>query len=66
MIERCPYCCTSSPHHDSGCRVPGDLDRFERVLNRLSGQCRHDPLTDSLARLLVAFGRHADPVAFGA
>ncbi len=63
MIDQCPYCRTPLPHHDSDCRVPGDLDRLERVLDRLSGQHRRDPLTDSLERVLVTFGRHPDQPA---
>lgn len=58
MIAHCPFCGAPPPHHTDGCRVPDELDRFERVLGRLSDEHRHDPLTDSLERFLVAFGRH--------
>jgi hypothetical protein len=65
MIAHCPFCGSPPPHHDSDCRVPRELDRFERVLDRLSGEHRCDCLTDSLERFLVAFGRHPEHDMFG-
>ena len=65
MIAHCPFCGAPPPHHDAECRVPPELDRFERVLDRLSGEQRHDPLTDNLERVLIAFGRHPDHPTLG-
>lgn len=60
MLHTCPYCGASVPSHGSCCRVPNDLDRFERVFQRLSDLEDNDFLRENLMRYLVAYGRHPD------
>lgn len=60
MLNTCPYCKGPVPSHGICCRVPDDLDRFERVFERLSGQNDKEFLQEILMRYLVAFGRRAE------
>lgn len=60
MLKSCPYCGSPLPVHGECCRVPGDLDRFERVYHRLHDEHTNDFLVDCLERHLVAFGRWAE------
>ena len=55
----CPFCKMALPHHDEGCRVPGDLDRFERIHDLLHGTGDKAFLRQNLMRHLVSFGRRA-------
>ncbi|MBC7908804.1 MAG: hypothetical protein H7Y60_18920 [Rhodospirillaceae bacterium] len=57
MINTCPYCGDSVPTHGVCCRIPHDLDRFERVYERLSGHGENTFLQVNLLRYLVAYGR---------
>lgn len=57
MFNRCPYCGTRVPSHHACCRVPSDLDRFERVYDRLDALHENPFLRDNLRRYLVAYGR---------
>lgn len=57
MLPVCPYCHDPLPTHGICCRVPHDLDRFERVFERVSHEPGKDFLTANLLRYLVAFGR---------
>lgn len=57
MINTCPYCGNSVPSHGTCCRIPHDLDRFERVYERLSAHHQNAFLQGSLLRYLVAYGR---------
>lgn len=57
MLSTCPYCNGPVPRHGTCCRVPDDLDRFERVLERLSHQPDKHFLLENLERYLVAYGR---------
>ena len=57
MLSTCPYCGRNVRTHETCCRVPTDLDRFERVYERLAAERRDDFLQDNLMRYLVAFGR---------
>lgn len=45
------------PTHGTCCRVPSDLDRFERVYERLATHHENSALQGNLMRYLVAFGR---------
>lgn len=65
MFHTCPFCGDSMPTHGSCCRVPGDLDRFERVYRRLSEDQANPFLQKSLLRYLHAFGRGAGDVIGG-
>lgn len=60
MLDTCPYCDGPLPRHGRCCRVPDDLDRFERVFERLSEQPDKQVLQESLMRYLVAYGRRDD------
>ncbi|MBC7951030.1 MAG: hypothetical protein H7Z12_04295 [Rhodospirillaceae bacterium] len=60
MINTCPYCGDSLPTHGACCRIPHDLDRFERVYERLSAHQENTFLQDNLLRYLIAYGRRDD------
>lgn len=60
MLDTCPYCGGPVPSHGTCCRVPEDLDRFERVFQRLSEAHDNDFLCENLLRYLVAYGRRSD------
>lgn len=60
MLRTCPYCGGPVPSHGTCCRVPDDLDRFERVFQRLADHGDNQFLRDSLLRYLVAYGRRSD------
>ena len=60
MINTCPYCCDSIPTHGTCCRIPQDLDRFERVYERLSAHHENDFLQLNLMRYLIAYGRRSE------
>lgn len=60
MFSTCPYCHNPVPRHGTCCRVPDDLDRFERVFARLSDHPDKHFLTVNLLRYLVAYGRLPD------
>lgn len=59
MFATCPYCGNTVTMHGDCCRVPAELDRFERVLDRLSLSHEYDSLEDRLAYYLREFGRLA-------
>lgn len=61
MTQTCPFCGQDLPHHAGDCRVPMDLDRFERVHDRLTDARANAPLRRNLLRYLVSFGRRPDP-----
>lgn len=63
MISTCPFCGGHAPSHGSCCRIPHDLDRFERVFERLAAHHENNFLQDNLRRYLVAYGRR-DESAF--
>jgi len=56
MLGTCPYCGSALPAHGGCCRVPNDLERFERVYHRLADEHRNEFLQESLVRHLEAFG----------
>lgn len=60
MEKSCPFCGQPLPHHDGACRVPQDLDRFERVYDRLNHTHLNSTLRHNLMRYLVSFGRRAE------
>lgn len=60
MFNICPYCGNRVPSHRSCCRVPSDLDRFERVYDHLSLMRENPFLRENLRRYLVAYGRWND------
>lgn len=60
MMNTCPYCGGPVPSHGTCCRVPDDLDRFERVFERLTVQHDNEFLRENLLRYLVAYGRRAE------
>lgn len=60
MLPICPYCHGPLPEHGTCCRVPHDLDRFERVFERLLQDHDKPFLQANLLRYLIAFGRRAD------
>lgn len=64
MLRTCPYCGGMVPSHGTCCRVPDDLDRFERVFQRLSDD-DNAFLRDNLLRYLVAYGRRDDGELIG-
>lgn len=57
MLNTCPYCGGPVPCHGTCCRVPDDLDRFERVFERLTEADDNEFLRENLLRYLVAYGR---------
>ncbi|HLO77751.1 MAG TPA: hypothetical protein VK196_14935 [Magnetospirillum sp.] len=57
MLDTCPYCHDPVPSHGICCRVPDDLDRFERVFQRLLAHHDNQFLQENLLRYLVAYGR---------
>jgi len=57
MLNTCPYCGNSVPRHGTCCRVPEELNRFERVFERLAAQHDNEFLQENLLRYLVAYGR---------
>ena len=57
MLNSCPYCGGPVPSHGTCCRVPEDLDRFERVFERLTEADDNEFLRENLLRYLVAYGR---------
>lgn len=59
MLSTCPYCDGPVPSHGTCCRVPEDLDRFERVLRRLSDDPEKMFLLENIERYLVAYGRRS-------
>ncbi len=61
MLKICPFCNNPLPTHGRCCRVPADLDRFERVYERLSADHRNPFLEGCLLRHLTAFGRLVEP-----
>lgn len=65
MTDQCPFCKQSLPHHAPDCRVPGDLDRFERIHDLLRGRADKQDLRHNLMRHLVSFGRRAAPSGWG-
>ncbi|MGE5475805.1 MAG: hypothetical protein ACM3Q1_04065 [Bacteroidales bacterium] len=60
MLRTCPYCGGPVPSHGTCCRVPDDLDRFERVFERLTELHDNDFLRENLMRYLVAYGRRSN------
>lgn len=60
MLRTCPYCGGTVPSHGTCCRVPDDLDRFERVFQRLVDEDDNSFLRLNLMRYLVAYGRRAE------
>ena len=52
----CHLCQQPIPHHEEDCRVTSDLQRFERVHRRLTGEQRNPTLTARLARYLERHG----------
>ena len=60
MLTTCPYCHERVPSHGSCCRVPNDLDRFERVFERVSSDPAKHFLQQNLLRYLVAYGRRPE------
>jgi len=60
MLRTCPYCHGPLPAHGTCCRVPEDLDRFERVFERLGDSPDKHFLQANLWRYLVAFGRRSE------
>ncbi len=60
MLTTCPYCHGPVPSHGNCCRVPHDLDRFERVFERLSALPEKHFLQENLLRYLVAYGRRPE------
>lgn len=63
MFTTCPFCGGPILHHCACCRVPADLDRFERVYDRLAVTHTFARLEDRLAYYLHAFGRRDAPPA---
>ena len=61
MDHNCPFCGDTLPHHHPECRVPGDLDRFERIHDLLGGRPDKSFLRQNLMRHLVTFGRRPEP-----
>lgn len=59
MLNTCPYCAGPVPSHGTCCRVPEDLDRFERVFERLTEAHDNEFLRENLLRYLVAYGRRS-------
>lgn len=57
MFANCPYCGNQVPGHGSCCRVPAELDRFQRVVARLSTTHCYRDLEDRLAYYLRQYGR---------
>ena len=57
MLLICPFCQMPLPHHDGQCRVPGDLDRFERIHALLRSHPDKNFLRQNLMRHLISFGR---------
>ena len=57
---RCPFCGDALPEHRHDCRVPSDLDRFERIHDLLNSHPEKSFLRQNLMRHLVSFGRRAD------
>lgn len=62
MTKSCPFCGNPLPTHGPCCRVPGDLDRFERVYSRLAIDHHNPFLEGCLQRHLIAFGRISETV----
>jgi hypothetical protein len=62
MLGTCPYCGSDLPAHGGCCRVPTDLERFERVYHRLADEHRNAFLQENLVRYMEAFGYH--PIEF--
>jgi hypothetical protein len=60
MLTTCPYCGDHVPSHGTCCRVPDDLDRFERVFERLASVRHNTYLQENLLRYLVAYGRRPE------
>lgn len=56
----CPFCGGTLPSHQHDCRVPGDLDRFERIHDLLNNRPEKSFLRQNLMRHLVWFGRRDD------
>jgi hypothetical protein len=65
MFATCPFCGSIVTSHGPCCRVPAELDRFERVFERLSTRRHHDSLESRLAYYLHEFGRRATVPAGG-
>lgn len=61
MEDTCPFCGEALPNHDQGCRVPGDMDRFERIHDLLGNRPDKKFLLQNLMRHLVHFGRRPQP-----
>lgn len=57
MFATCPFCGSTVPRHGECCRVPAELDRFQRVFTRLTADHRFNNLEDRLAYYLREFGR---------
>ena len=57
MGHICPFCGEALPNHHQECRVPGDLDRFERIHDLLGNRPDKKFLRQNLMRHLVSFGR---------
>jgi hypothetical protein len=57
MFSTCPYCGANIRAHETCCRVPHELDRFERVYQRLAAGHENNFLQTNLLRYLVAYGR---------
>jgi|AGTN01.3.fsa_nt_gi hypothetical protein len=62
MFSICPYCSNRIPKHGSCCRVPSDMDRFERVYERLDALHENPFLRENLRRYLVAYGRRSETI----
>jgi len=57
MENTCRFCGKAYPDHDAECRVPGDMDRFERIHSLLGNRPDKRFLCSNLERYLVTFGR---------
>lgn len=58
-MNRCHICSEPCPHHRADCRIPSDLDLFERVYRRLTAEGRGQVLAENLLRFLRINGRMA-------
>lgn len=57
MEHTCRFCGQAYPDHAAKCRVPGDLDRFERIHALLDNRPDKHFLRVNLKRYLESFGR---------
>ncbi|OJX71777.1 hypothetical protein [Magnetospirillum sp. 64-120] len=61
MEHTCRFCGEAYPNHAEHCRVPGDMDRFERIHALLDSRPDKRFLQSNLQRYLVTFGRWPGP-----